>query len=163
MVFGSGEMSANSGTRMHAEKPGLIHEELTEKIIGIFFKVYNELGHGFLESVYEEAFCVSLAEQNIFYERQRAVPVFFHGLKIGDFRADILVDSKVMVELKAVAAIERVHEKQLTNYLKATEIEVGIILNFGPEPKFKRVVFENARKGIRNHPRDPREMNFENK
>jgi GxxExxY protein len=135
-------MSANSGTRMHAEKPGLIHEELTEKIIGIFFKVYNELGHGFLESVYEEAFCVSLAEQNIFYERQRAVPVFFHGLKIGDFRADILVDSKVMVELKAVAAIERVHEKQLTNYLKATEIAT-----LGQNPNSKELFLKMQEKG----------------
>ena len=125
-------MSPTSGTRMHAEKPGLIHEELTQKIIGAFFNVYNELGHGFLESVYEEAFCIALAGQNIFYERQRAVPVFFHGRQIGDFRSDILVESKVILELKAIAAIERAHEKQLTNYLKATEIEVGIILNFGP-------------------------------
>lgn len=145
---------------MHAEKPRLIHEELTEKILGIFYKVYNELGHGFLESVYEEAFCVSLAEQGIFYERQRAVPVYFHGLKIGDFRCDILVDTKVMVELKAIEAIDRAHEKQLTNYLKATEVEVGLILNFGPEPRFKRVVFENIRKGIRKHPSDPREVNL---
>jgi len=152
-------MTGTSATRMLAEKTRLIHEELTQKIIGVFFNVYNELGHGFLESVYEEAFCVALAEQNIFYERQRAVPVFFHGRQIGDFRSDILVDSKVMIELKAIAAIERAHEKQLTNYLKATEIEVGIILNFGPEPKFKRIVFENERKKIRNHPRDPRELN----
>jgi GxxExxY protein len=160
MVLGGREMTGTSGTRMHAEKTRLIHEELTQKIIGVFFNVYNELGHGFLESVYEEAFCVSLAEQNIFYERQRAVPVFFHGRQIGDFRCDILVDSKVMIELKAITAIERAHEKQLTNYLKATEIEVGIILNFGPEPKFKRIVFENERKKIRSNPRDPREMNL---
>jgi len=152
-------MTGTSATRMHGEKPGLIHEELTQRIIGVFYAVYNELGHGFLESVYEEAFCVALAEQNIFYERQKAVPVFFHGRQIGDFRSDILVDSKVILELKSISAIERPHEKQLTNYLKATDIEVGIILNFGPEPKFKRIVFENERKKIGNNPRDPREMN----
>jgi GxxExxY protein len=148
-------MTGTSATRIHAEKSRLIHEELTQKIIGVFYNVYNDLGDGFLESVYEEAFC----EQNIFYERQRAVPVFFHSRQIGDFRCDILVDSRVMIELKAIAAIERAHEKQLTNSLKATEIELGIILNFGPEPKFKRIVFENNRKKIRNNPRDPREMN----
>ena len=125
------------------------HRELTEKLIGIFFDVYNELGHGFLESVYEEAFSVSLAERGIFFQRQIAVPVWFHGRKIGDFRADLLIDGKVIVELKAAWNIDPACEKQLLNYLRATQIEVGIIFNFGPMAEFKRYVFENQKKNPR--------------
>jgi GxxExxY protein len=81
------------------------------------------------------------------------VPVWFHGQKVGDFRADLLVDSKVLVELKTGRDIEPGWEKQLLNYLRTTEIEVGLLFNFGPNAQFKRYVFENARK----NPRDPRE------
>src|SRR5256885_1240726 len=108
------------------------HGELTEKTIVIFFNIYNELGHGFLESVYEEAFSVSLAENGIFFQRQLAVPVWFHGQKIGDFRADLLVDSKVIVELKAARQMDSSCERQLLNYLRATDIELEILFNFGP-------------------------------
>jgi GxxExxY protein len=85
---------------MYTDERGPKHGALTEKLIGIFFTVYNELGHGFLESVYEEAFSVALAEQGIFFQRQMAVPVWFHSRKIGEFRADLLVDGKVIIELK---------------------------------------------------------------
>jgi GxxExxY protein len=143
---------ATSIPRIYAEEHGLKHAELTEKVIGIFFSIYNELGHGFLESVYEEAFSVALAEAGIFFQRQMAVPVWFHGRKIGDFRADLLVEGKLILELKTGRDIDAAWEKQLLNYLRATEVEVGLLFNFGPKAQFKRYVFENERK----NPRNPR-------
>lgn len=128
------------------------HTELTEKLIGIFFSIHNELGHGFLECVYEQGFSVSLAECGIFFERQIAVPVWFHEQQIGQFRADLLVDHKVIVELKTGREIEPGWEKQLLNYLRATDIEVGLLFNFGPNAQFRRYAFENDRK----NPRNPR-------
>jgi GxxExxY protein len=135
--------------RMHADEHGLKHAELSEKLIGIFFSIYNELGHGFLESVYEQAFSIALAEQGIFFQWQMAVPVFFHQQKIGDFRADLLVDGKILLELKTGREIDPAWEKQLLNYLRATEVEVGLLFNFGPQAQFRRYVFENEKK----HPR----------
>lgn len=132
--------------RMHADEHGLKHSDLSEKLIGIFFSIYNELGHGFLESVYEQAFSIALAEQGIFFQRQLAVPVFFHQQKIGDFRADILVDGKILLELKTGREIDPAWEKQLLNYLRATRVEVGLLFNFGPRAQFKRYVFENEKK-----------------
>jgi GxxExxY protein len=141
--------SSTSIPRIYTDGHGLKHRALTEKIIGIFFDIYNELEHGFVESVYEEAFSVSLAEQGTFFQRQVAVPVWFHGQKIGDFRADLLVDSKVIVELKAARQIDSSCEKQLLNYLRDTDIEVGILFNFGPKAEFKRYIFENDKKNPR--------------
>ncbi len=145
--------TATSIPRIYADANGLKHADLTEKLIGIFFSIHNELGHGFLESVYEQAFSVLLAENNIFYERQIAVPVWFHQQQIGEFRADLLVDKGVLVELKTGRDIEPAWEKQLLNYLRATDVEVGLLFNFGPSAQFKRYVFENDRK----NPRNPRE------
>lgn len=136
--------------RMYADQRGLKHADLTEKLIGIFFNIHDELGHGFLESVYEQAFSVVLAENNIFFRRQMAVPVWFHGQQIGEFRADLLVDGKVLVELKTGRDIEPAWEKQLLNYLRATDVEVGLLFNFGPNAQFKRYAFENDRKNPRN-------------
>ena|SRR5438270_3374694 len=127
--------------------------ELTEKIIGIFYDVYNELGFGFLESVYESAMSVALAEANLRVQRQFPVPVWFRKQQIGDFRADILVEGAVLLELKAAKSIDSAYEKQILNYLRATDIEVGLILNFGPKPEFRRLIFENERKQIRVYPR----------
>lgn len=135
---------------MYADSRGLKYGELTEKLIGIFFAIHNELGHGFLESVYEQAFAVLLAENGIFFERQIAVPVWFHRKQIGEFRADLLVDRKVIVELKTGRDIEPGWEKQLLNYLRATDIEVGLLFNFGPNAQFRRYIFENERKNPRN-------------
>ena len=140
---------ATSIPRIHAYQNGLKHRELTEKLIGIFYSIYNELGHGFLESVYEQAFSVELAEKGIFFQRQIGVPVWFHGQKIGDFRADLLIDEKVIIELKTGRDIDSAWEKQLLNYLRATQIEVGMLFNFGPAAQFKRYVFENERKNPR--------------
>ena len=136
--------------RMYADQHGLKHGDLTENLIGIFFNIHNELGHGFLESVYEQAFSVGLAEKDIFFQRQIAVPVWYHGQQIGEFRADLLVDEKVLVELKTGRDIEPGWEKQLLNYLRATEIEVGLLFNFGPNARFRRYVFDNTKKAPRN-------------
>jgi GxxExxY protein len=149
--------TSTSLPRIDADSRGLIHEELTEKIIGIFYEVYNELGHGFLESVYEQALSIALAEKGIFFQRQIAIPVWFRGHQIGDFRADLLVDNKVILELKAGRAIEVAWEKQLLNYLRATQIEVGLLLNFGATAQFRRLVYDNERKKIGVHPRESAE------
>ena len=145
--------TATSLPRIYADERGLKHKELTEQLIGIFFNLYNELGHGFLESVYEQAFSVVLAENQTFFERQVALPVWFHGVQISEFRADLLVDRKVLIELKTGRDIDLAWEKQLLNYLRATDIEVGLLFKFGPQAQFRRYAFENTRK----NPRDPRE------
>jgi len=107
---------------MNADIRGLKHKELTETIIGVFFEVYNELGHGFLESVYEKAFEVALSARGLDVRRQIQVPVWFRGHKVGDFVADVLVDRSVLLELKAARTLDSAHEAQLLNYLRATEI-----------------------------------------
>jgi GxxExxY protein len=122
------------------------HQELTQVIIQVFYEVYNELGHGFLESVYQEAMLIALRQEGMTVEAQRPLPVWFRGGKIGDFRPDLIVGDAVVVELKAARALEPVHEAQLLNYLRASELEVGLLLNFGPAPKIKRMVFANEKK-----------------
>ncbi len=124
----------------------LKHGDLTEKIIGTFYEVYNELGFGFLESVYEEALKMALESKGISVEQQVSVPVWFRGKQIGDFDADLIVDELVILELKAVRKIVNKHEAQLLNYLRATSIEVGLLLNFGQSAEFRRLAFDNDRK-----------------
>jgi len=124
----------------------LKHRELTEKIIGVFYEVYNELGHGFLESVYEKAFDVALTSKGISVLRKIEVPVWFRGQKVGDFEADMLVERCVLLELKAGRALHPAHEALLLNYLRATEIELGMLFSFGLKPEFKRLAFDNNRK-----------------
>lgn len=123
------------------------HSDLTEKIIGAFYEVYNELGYGFAEKVYENALCVALRRIGLTVEQQSPITVYFFGQVVGKYLADLLVNDKVIVELKAVQSLTAQHEAQLLNYLKATRIEVGLVLNFGPKAEFKRKVFDNARKG----------------
>jgi len=131
----------------------LKHEALTEGIIGVFYDVYNELGYGFLESVYEECMVIALRDIALTVERQVAVPVWFRSQKVGDFKADILVENAVLLELKSVRTLEGAHEAQLLHYLKSTEIEVGLLLNCS-RPQFRRLVFDNPRKKIRVNPRE---------
>jgi GxxExxY protein len=128
---------------------GLKHQVLTQKIIGVFYEVYNELGHGFLESVYQTAFEIALKANGLHVLKKIDIPVWFRGQKIGDFEADVLVEKSVLLELKAVRALDRAHEAQLLNYLRATEIEVGMLFNFGLKPEFKRMAYDNSRKGNR--------------
>ena len=123
-----------------AEKD-LIHNELTRTIIGTAMEVHSNLGPGFLESVYEEALAIELNLQNVPYERQKAIPVMYKGEKAKDFFCDFLVDEKVLVELKALKAITGVEEAQILNYLKATGLEVGLLINFGEQSlRYKRLV-----------------------
>ena len=122
------------------------YKELTEKIIGIFYKVYNNFGYGFLENVYEYAMMIDFKKENIPAVSQYAIKVFYEDEIVGEYFADILVDDKVIVEIKAVKNLAIEHEAQLLNYLKATDKEVGLLLNFGPKPKIKRKVFDNNRK-----------------
>lgn len=149
--------TSTSIPRIYADDRGLKHGELTERLIGIFFDIYNELGHGFLESVYEQAFAIELAENGVFFQRQIAVPVWYHDQQVGDFRADLLVEGRVIIELKTGRGIDPGWEKQLLNYLRATEIEVGLLFNFGPEAQFRRYIFENDRKKIRGNRRSSEE------
>ncbi len=121
------------------------HEQITSKILRAFYDVYNELGHGFLESVYQRAMVMTLTAAGAIAETEFDIPVWFRGERIGDFAADLLVDRLVIVELKAARALEAAHEAQLLHYLRATEIEVGLLLNFGPQPEFKRLAYDNAR------------------
>ena len=125
----------------------LLHGALTRQIIGAFFDVYNELGHGFVESVYQRALVIALAERAIPTETERALTIRYHGALVGEFRADLIVDSKVVVECKVAAKVLQTHETQLLNYLKATGIKVGLILNFGSEATFRRMLLSSTSKG----------------
>jgi GxxExxY protein len=125
------------------------HWQLCHDIIQVLYAVYNELGHGFLEAVYEEAIAMALTEAGFTVARQVPVPVWFRGKRIGEYKADLIVNNTVLLELKATRALDSSHEAQSLNYLRATDIEVGLLLNFGPKPHFRRFVFENTRKKIR--------------
>jgi GxxExxY protein len=120
-----------------------LHNELTENIIKAFYNVYNTLGYGFLEKVYENALSIELEKNNIKSYKQFPIPVHYETIKVGDYFADLLVENKVIVELKAVEFISVEHEKQLINYLKATKYEVGLVLNFGKKPEIKRKILTN--------------------
>ena len=122
------------------------HKELTEKIIRIFYRVYNTLGYGFLEKVYECAMIIEFRREGIPAVAQSSIKVLYRNELVGEYYADILVDDKVIVEIKAMRTLALEHEAQLLNYLKATNIEVGLLLNFGPKPQIKRKVFDNHRK-----------------
>jgi GxxExxY protein len=140
---------------MENEGSKLLHAELTEKIIGVYYEVYNEIGHGFLESVYSNSMHRALTQAGLSAEREVAIPVFFRGWDVGQFKADLVVNRLVLVELKAAHNLDRSHDAQVMNYLRATELEVGLLFNFGgAKPQFRRIVFENANKKIRVHPRE---------
>jgi len=123
------------------EKDNYKHTDVTERIIKESFYVYNTLGGGFLEKVYENALFKRLNKQGIGVKQQFPVTVLFEGEEVGEYFADLIVENKVIVELKAVETIHPIHEVQLVNYLKATNIEVGLLINFGPEIEIKRKVF----------------------
>ena len=130
----------------------LKYADLTQRIIGVFFEVYNELGHGFLESVYQKSFEVAISASGLHVLTKIDVPVWFRGQQVGDFEADMLVERQVLLELKAGRALDSAHEAQLLNYLRATEIEVGLLFGFGVRPEFKRLAYDNRRKQHRAKP-----------
>ena len=125
---------------------GLLHEELTDTIIKTFYDVYNELGYGFLENVYQNSLYLELKSKGHKVEAQKKITVYYKGVEVGHYYADLIVEDVVILELKAADYIVKDFENQILNYLRATDCEVGLLLNFGKKPEFKRKIFENKRK-----------------
>ncbi|MEW6607413.1 MAG: GxxExxY protein [bacterium] len=126
----------------------MLHSDITEKIIKSFYQVYNTLGYGFLEKVYENALIIELKKLGFYISQQQNIRVYYNGQEVGDYYADIVVNDQVIIELKSAESLREEHKAQLINYLKATDKEVGLVLNFGKTPEFKRVIFTNDRKEI---------------
>ena len=124
----------------------MLYEEITDKVIKAFYEVYNKLGYGFLEKVYENALMIELKKQGLQALQQEAINVYYDKENVGEYFADVVVNGVIIIELKSVETIREEHLKQLQNYLKATKIEVGLLLNFGKKPEFKRIIFTNDRK-----------------
>lgn len=123
-----------------------LYHNLTELIIKCFYEVYGQLGYGFLEKVYEHSMMIELTRNGLNARNQQPMKVLYKGELVGDYLADIVVEQAVIVELKAVDVLVQEHESQLINYLKATNIEVGLLLNFGTRPEIRRKIFTNDRK-----------------
>ena len=126
----------------------LLHKELTDKILKAFFDVYNEMGYGFLERVYQNSLFIELKARGFKVEAQKQIKVFYKGYEVGEYYADIVVDDLVILELKAAECMVEEFESQLINYLRGTNMEVGLLLNFGKKPEFIRKVYENKRRGF---------------
>ena len=124
----------------------MLHEEITSKIIKVFYQVYNTLGYGFLEKVYQKALLIELRKIGLHCQEESPIEVYYGEDLIGNYRADIIVENCVIIENKAAKGIAEENEFQLINYLKATDIEVGLLLNFGKKPEFRRKIFSNTRK-----------------
>jgi GxxExxY protein len=125
---------------------GLLHKSITDIILKVYYEVYNELGYGFLEKVYQNAMYFELKSLGYKVEAQKQIKVYFKKQLVGEYYADLLIEDKVIVELKATEVLMNVHVAQVMNYLKATPIEVALLLNFGEEPEFKRFIYTNDRK-----------------
>ena len=123
------------------------HEDVTESVIGAYYHVYNTLGYGFLEKVYEHALTLELRARGLLVAIQHPITVWYKGIPVGEYFADLLVNECISVELKSAVTLTDVHEAQLVNYLKATGIEVGLLLNFGPKAQVKRKVYSKATNG----------------
>jgi GxxExxY protein len=126
----------------------LLHKNLTDEIINTFYDVYNELGYGFLEKVYQNSMFIELKNRGFKVEAQKQIKVYYKGKEVGEYYADLLVNDLVILELKAAEVIVKEFEFQLINYLRGTHVEVGLLLNFGVKPEFRRKVFDNTRKKI---------------
>ena len=124
----------------------LLHKSITDVILKVYYEVYNELGYGFLEKVYQNAMYFELKSLGYKVEAQKQIKVYFKKQLVGEYYSDLLVEDKVIVELKATELLMNLHVAQIMNYLKATPIEVGMLLNFGQEPEFKRLIYTNERK-----------------
>ena len=124
----------------------LLYKDITEGIINAYYFVYNELGYGFLEKVYQNAMLIELRSRGFKVESQKIIKVYFKETIVGEYFADIVVDDKIILELKSCESLASEHEIQLFNYLKATEIEVGLLFNFGKRAAFKRKIFTNENK-----------------
>jgi len=140
---------------MMLRKPTLLpkfegkHAEITDQILGAFFDLHTELGYGFSEKVYENSLAILLQERGLKVQQQMPIHVYFHDKVVGEYIADMLINDVVILELKAVSKLNEDHAAQLLNYLKATDCEVGLLLNFGQTAEFRRKVYDNDRKGTR--------------
>ena len=119
----------------------LLYADITDRIIACAFDVYNKLGFGFSEKVYENAMMVKLQQRNLTAIQQAPISVHFEGHIVGEYFIDIFIDNKILLELKAVSLLSKFHEVQLVNYLKATGVKVGLLINFGVKLKIVRRVF----------------------
>lgn len=128
----------------------LLHNELTSLILKTFYDVYNELGYGFLEKVYQNALIIELKNKGLEVNSNEKIKVYYKGESVGDYYADIIVNNTIILELKAAEHIVEAFENQLLNYLRGTDCEVGLLLNFGKKPEFRRKIFENKRKQRKN-------------
>ena len=128
------------------ENDDLLPKELVDIVLTQFYRVYNDLGYGFLEKVYQNALYFALKKEGLKCEAEKPIKVYHDGNVVGDYRADLLIEDCLILELKASEDLSPAHEAQLINYLKATEIEVGYLLNFGKKAKFSRKVYSNFRK-----------------
>ncbi len=127
---------------------GLLYADKTEKIIKSFYQVYNALGYGFLERVYESALIIELSKNGFDVKKQSPIKVYYEGQMIGDYFCDLIVDDLILIELKSVETLIMAHKKQTINYLKASELEVGLLLNFGDKPQIERFIFTNDKKPL---------------
>ena len=132
---------------MNTKNSEVKHKDLTDQIINAFFQVYNTLGYGFPEKIYENAMLIELRKRGLKVEQQPKIKVYYEGELVGEFEADLIVVDAVIVELKAVDQLHPKYEAQLLSYLKSTIYEVGLLLNFGPRPQIDRKVYDNERKG----------------
>lgn len=127
----------------------MLYEELTGKIIGAFYKVYNTLGYGFLEKVYENSLKLELMNLGLKVDQQKSIMVYYNNIEVGDYFADLIVNDLIVLELKSAENPCEEHEAQLLNYLKATDKEVGLLFNFGKEAKFIRKIYSNEKRNLR--------------
>lgn len=126
---------------MNVKNSKILYKDLSYKIVGLAMEVYNKLGYGFLEKVYENALMILFQREEIQAEQQAPIKVYFDGKVVGDYVADILIENKIIIELKSVEKIINAHKAQVLNYLSATGVHLGIILNFGKEElTFERFV-----------------------
>jgi len=131
------------------------HSDLTGKVLGAFFQIHKEMGFGFSEKVYESALEVLLKEPGMDPERQKEIFVYYHGKVVGEYKADIIVNKVVLLEIKSVEKLIDAHDAQSLNYLKSTEFEVGLLLNFGRQAEFHRKIYDNSRKGSLSWTKNP--------
>jgi GxxExxY protein len=124
----------------------ILHKSITDKILKVYYEVYNELGYGFLEKVYQNAMYFELKSLGYKVEAQKQIKVYYKKQLVGEYYSDLLVEDKVIVELKSTELLMNAHVAQIINYLKGTSVEVGLLLNFGEQPEFKRFIYTNDRK-----------------
>lgn len=146
MISADHDYHNQSAFQFVVSKDNYLHSDLTDVIIKSFYKVYNFLGYGFLEKVYENSLLIELRKLGLNCEKKKPISVYYGNTIVGEYFADIIVENKIILELKAAESLCIEHECQLINYLKATEMEVGLLLNFGSKPQFKRKVFSNEYK-----------------